>query len=65
MLAVIIFANPFGVSQAIWTFIGISFLVDAVADLAVLIFSRKREMEAAKREIVIPEEDETAGEETE
>ena len=65
VLAVIIFANPFGVSQAIWTFIGISFLVDAVADLAVLIFSRKREMEAAKREIVIPEEDETAGEETE
>ncbi len=46
-------------------FIGISFLVDAVADLAVLIFSGKREMEAAKREIVIPEEDETAGEETE
>lgn len=52
-LAVIIFVNPFGVAEAIWTFIGISFLVDAVADLAVLIFSGRLEKESAKREIVI------------
>lgn len=54
-LAVVIFANPFGVAEAIWTFIGISFLVDAAADLAVLIFSGRLEKEP-KREIVLAEE---------
>lgn len=58
-LAVVIFVNPFGVTEAIWTFIGISFLVDAVADLAVLIFSGRLEKEPAKREIVIAEENKT------
>ncbi len=56
VLAVIIFVNPFGVSQAIWTFIGITFLVDALADLAVLIFSGRREKKSTKQEIDIPEE---------
>lgn len=56
ILAVIIFVNPFKASEAIWTFIGISFLIDAAADLAVLIFSGRREKEAAKREIIISEE---------
>lgn len=55
-LAVVIFANPFGVTEAIWTFIGISFLVDAAADLAVLIFSGRLEKEQTKREIVLAEE---------
>ncbi len=65
ILAVIIFIDPFGATEAIWTFIGISFLVDAVADLAILIFSGRREKETAKREIVISEENEAAHEETE
>ncbi|MDE6030858.1 MAG: DUF308 domain-containing protein [Oscillospiraceae bacterium] len=56
VLAVIIFINPFGVTEAIWMFIGISFLVDAVADLAILIFSGRREKEPDKREIVLAEE---------
>lgn len=55
VLALIIFINPFGVTTAIWTFIGISFLIDALADLTVLIFSGRREKEA-KREIDIPDE---------
>lgn len=58
VLAVIIFVNPFGVTKAIWTFIGITFLVDALADLAVLIFSGKREKESTKKEIDIPAENE-------
>ena len=64
VLAVIIFVNPFGVSQAIWTFIGITFLVDALADLAVLIFSGRREKKSTKQEIDIPEEN-TDSKETE
>ena len=64
VLAVIIFVNPFGVSQAIWTFIGITFLVDALADLAVLIFSGRREKKSTKQEIDIPEEN-TDNKETE
>lgn len=56
VLAVIIFVNPFGVTEAIWTFIGITFLVDALADLAVLIFSGRREKESTKQEIDIPAE---------
>lgn len=60
VLAVIIFVNPFGVTKAIWTFIGITFLVDALADLAVLIFSGKREKESTKQEIDIPAENEEA-----
>mgnify|MGYP001089393053 FL=1 len=64
VLAVIIFVNPFGVSQAIWTFIGITFLVDALADLAVLIFSCRREKKSTKQEIDIPEEN-TDSKETE
>lgn len=58
VLAVIIFVNPFGVTEAIWTFIGITFLVDALADLAVLIFSGRREKESTKQEIDIPAENE-------
>ena len=56
ILAVIIFINPFEVAEAIWMFIGITFLVNAVADLAILIFSGRREKEPAKREIVLAEE---------
>lgn len=56
VLAIIIFVNPFGVTKAIWTFIGITFLVDALADLAVLIFSGRREKESTKQEIDIPAE---------
>lgn len=56
VLAIIIFVNPFGVTEAIWTFIGITFLVDALADLAVLIFSGRREKESVKQEIDIPAE---------
>lgn len=56
ILAVIIFVNPFGATEAIWTFIGITFLADALADLAVLLFSGRREKKSAKREIEIPEE---------
>lgn len=58
VLAIIIFVNPFGVTKAIWTFIGITFLVDALADLAVLIFSGRREKESTKQEIDIPAENE-------
>lgn len=62
VLAIIIFVNPFGVTEAIWTFIGITFLVDALADLAVLIFSGRREKESVKQEIDIPAENADDGE---
>lgn len=37
IFAVVIFANPFGTTAFLWTFVAISLIVDAVADLVVLI----------------------------
>lgn len=41
ILAVMIIANPFSSTAAMWVFIGVSMIVEAVMDVVTIIFEKK------------------------
>ncbi len=41
LIAVLVICNPFSTTAILWTFLGISLIVEAVADIVAFIFSRK------------------------
>lgn len=48
--AVVILLNPFATTAALWMFIGISLIVEAVVDLIAAIFGKRKKPEAAPTE---------------